>query len=128
MSRPPGRFFRGGAVQVIEQDIAVMVVVRLGAAGAVLQQDMAFHAQLRRERRRLAGVVRLRRALGHDQVGALRLGLGHQELQLAGLVAAGGKAGAVVALDPDLGSPPVPRSDGRDVPAASADGRDEGGG
>ena len=32
----------------------------------------------------------------------LRLGLGHQEFELAGLVAAGREAGAVVALDPEV--------------------------
>src|SRR3712207_7473949 len=40
--------------------------------------------------------------LFRSRVGALREGLGHQELQLAGLVAAGGQPGAVVALDPEL--------------------------
>jgi hypothetical protein len=64
---------------------------------------MAGHPELRREGSGLAGVVRLGGALRHHHVGAHRLGLGHEEFELAGLVAARRQPGAVVALDPDLG-------------------------
>ena len=47
-------------------------------------------------------MVRLGGALGHNKVGALQLGFGHQKLQLAGLIPSGGKACAVVAFDPYL--------------------------
>ena len=50
--------------------------------------------------------LRLRRAAGHQRVGALRERVGDQELELAGLVAAGDEAEQVVALDPDLGPRP----------------------
>ena len=89
-------------MQVIQKHVSVLVVVVVVRPGAVFQQDMAGHAQLRREGRRLAGVVRLRGPLRHHQIRAHRLRLGHQELQLAGLVAPRRKAGAVIALDPDL--------------------------
>ena len=71
-------------------------------AGAIFQQDMATHTQLGRESGRLAGVVGLGGTLGHHRIGALSQSLGHKELQLAGLVTARRKAGAVIALDPDL--------------------------
>ena len=58
----------------------------------------------RRRGRGLAHVVRLHRALGDQGVGALGQRLAQQELELAGLVAAGGQAGAVVALDPEFGA------------------------
>ena len=94
----------GGAVQVVEEDVAVPVVVRVVRAGPVLQQDMARHPEAGGEGGGLAGVVRLGGTLRHHQVRTLCLGLGHQELELAGLVAAGRQPGAVVALDPDLRS------------------------
>ena len=53
-----------------------------------------------RSGRGLAGMVRLRRALRDDDVGLVRQRIGHQELELAGLVAAGRQTGAVVTLDP----------------------------
>lgn len=87
--QPARPFFGRCAMQMIKQHIAVAVVVRVVRPGAILQQDMAFHAQLRGEGRGLARVVRLRCALGHHDIGAHRLGLGHQEFQLAGLVAPG---------------------------------------
>jgi hypothetical protein len=46
-----------------------------------------------------ATVVGLPGTRGDEGPGPLRLCFGHQELQLAGLVAAEGKAGLVVALD-----------------------------
>ena len=102
MSVPAGKLLGRGAVQVIQKHVAVGVVIGVVVTGAVLEQDMAFHAQLGGEGGGLAAMVGLGRALGHDHVGALRLGLGHEEFQLAGLVAAGGKAGAIVALDPEF--------------------------
>ena len=89
--------FDAGAVQHVEEDVAVVAVVLVGVAGAVLQQ-----ARPGRSSRRLAGVVRLRRALGHHHLGAFLHRLRHQEFQLAGLVAAGREAGAVVTLDPEF--------------------------
>ena len=73
-------------------------------AGAILEQDMTFHAKACRRCAGLARVVRLRRALGDDRVRALFDRFGHQELELARLVAAGRQPGAVVALDPQVGA------------------------
>ena len=87
------------AVQMVEEDVAVVVVVGAGNAGAVLQHGVAVEAEAGAEGGGLAHVVGLGGALGDHRVGAQRLGLAHQEFQLAGLVAAGGHAGAVVALD-----------------------------
>ena len=84
--------FRRRAMQVVEKDVAVFLVVRIVRAGPVFEQDMALHAELGRECRGLARMVGLRRALRHDHVGALGLRFGHQEFELARLVAAGGKA------------------------------------
>ena len=50
--------------------------------------------------RRLARMVGLGRALGDERVRAPGDRIAHQEFQLAGFVAAGGEARAVVALDP----------------------------
>ena len=51
-------------------------------------------------------MVGLRRAAGDQRVAALRQRIGGEELELAGLVAAGKEAEQVVALDPDLGPTP----------------------
>ena len=88
------------AVEDIQEHVAVGVVVRILRPRPVLEQDVAVHAEARGEGGRLSRVVGLRGALGHDHVGALLDRLGHQELELAGLVAAGRKSRAVVALDP----------------------------
>jgi hypothetical protein len=45
-------------------------------------------------------MIRLGRSLGQHRIGLLAERLGHQVFELARLVAAGGKTGAVVALDP----------------------------
>ena len=45
------------AVQMVEQDIAVAVVVRIIRSGAVLEKDMAFHAEFCRRGGCLAGVI-----------------------------------------------------------------------
>ena len=93
------------AEDVVQKDVARPGVGLVGVAGAVLQQDQAFEAGLRGGGSRLAGMVRLRRALGNDDVGALFQRVGDQEFQLAGLVAAGREPGAVVALDPQDRAP-----------------------
>jgi hypothetical protein len=100
--------FGRGAVEMVEEHVAVPVVVRVVRAGAVLQQDMAGHPEFRCESSGLAGVVRLGGALRHHHVRAHRLGLGHQEFELAGLVAARRQPRAIVALDPDLGAAEFP--------------------
>ena len=79
----------------------LLYIVRFRAKNAA-GLAIASPAWLGREGSRLARVVRLRRPLRHHHVRAHRLCFGHQEFKLAGLVAAGRKPGAVIALDPDF--------------------------
>ena len=88
--------------QPVHQDVAVAGVVDRLRPGPLFQNDLAGQAMRRRRRRRLAHMVRLHRALGHQRIGTALEGVAQQELQLAGLVAPAGQARAVVALDPDL--------------------------
>ena len=85
-----------------EQEV-VAARVRLVAAGdALLEHQAALEALARRGGQGEAAMVGLRRADGDQGVGALGEGVGDQELQLAGLVAARRQAQGVVALDPDF--------------------------
>ena len=49
-------------------------------------------------------MVRLGCALGNYCIGAPGNRVGHEELELAGLVASRGQAGAIVTLDPEVGA------------------------
>ena len=91
-----------GAEQPVEQDVAGRLVVGAVAGHAPLQQGRALQAVLAGGGRGLAHVVGLHRAVGDQRVGALGQRVADQELELAGLVAAGREAGAVVALDVEL--------------------------
>ena len=75
-----------------------------GKAGAVFQQDVAGHAHLGGNGHGLAGMVGLGRALGDDGVSAQCGGFAHEKFKLAGFVAAGTQAGAVVAFDVQVGA------------------------
>ena len=88
-----------GAQQVVEKDVAAVVVLRTGVLDPTFQDNLTLKTQFGRRRRRLTGVIGLYGALGDDRVGTLFQGLPHKEFQLARLVAAGGETGAVVALD-----------------------------
>ena len=91
----------GCTMQAIEQHVAIVLVVALADTGAILEQDVAGDTEAGSKRRRLSGMIRLGGTLGEDNIGILHVRLSHQELELAGLVAAGGHTSAVVALDPD---------------------------
>ena len=96
MSVPPGCSSVVAPCKVVEEHVAVLGIVGVLVASTILQQDMAGHAHLRGESGGLAGVVRLRRALRHHHVGALRDGLGHQEFEVwRVLLPPGGHAGAI---------------------------------
>ena len=99
-----GTAFHRGAVEMVEENVAVNVVIGVIRPGPVLKQNVTVDAKAGREGRRLARVVRLRGALGQNDVGALCNSLRHQELELAGFVAARRKAGAIVSFDPDFRS------------------------
>ena len=89
---------------MVQKYIAGMLVIRVAVAGTVFQNDVAFHAHLGGDGSGLARVVGLRGTLGDQGVGTVLHRVGHQVFQLAGFVAAGGQAGAVIALDPELRS------------------------
>ena len=90
------------AVQMVQKHIAGMLVIRVAVAGAVFQNDVAFHAHLGGDGSGLARVVGLRGTLRDQRVGTVLHRVCDQVFELAGLVAARGQAGAVVALDPQL--------------------------
>jgi hypothetical protein len=84
------------------------------AAGhALLDHEAAFEPFLDGRGQRDAAMVGLGRATGDEGVRTLGQRVGHQELQLARLVAAGEQAQHVVALDPDLGALPIGASGGQ---------------
>ena len=95
--------FNGGTVQAVQKHVAVQPVIGIVGSGAVFKDRVALHPQTCAERGRLADMVRLRGTLRDDHVGLSGQRLAHQELQLAGLVAAGGHPGAIVPLDPKPG-------------------------
>ena len=90
-----------GAAEVVQQQVAGVLVGLAVVVDAAPQHEFAAQPEARAGRSRLARVVRLQRAEGQHRVCTARTGLGQQELQLAGLVAAGRQPGAVVALEPD---------------------------
>ena len=80
---------------MVEQQVAL----QLGAGVAAGQHEVDIEAKLCAGGGGLPAVVGLHAGAPNDQVGALRERLAEQELVVAGLVAAEGEAGAVVALD-----------------------------
>ncbi len=84
-----------GAKQVVQQNVAGHLARVVAGQYQHTVKTIASGG-----RGRLPAVIGLRRAGGDDGVGLLRQRLGHQEFQFARLVAAGGQAGQVVALNP----------------------------
>jgi hypothetical protein len=78
------------------------------AGDPALEQRFAAQAVAAGGGRGLADVVRLHRTVGDHGIRALPERVADQELELAGLVAAGREAGAVVALDEEGGTPEQP--------------------
>jgi hypothetical protein len=85
-----------GAHEPAHQDVADAVVDGVGEGDPALLHEAAFHADLRRDRRHLAGVVRLHAADRDQRVGAGGDRVGHDVLELAQLVAAESEAGIAV--------------------------------
>jgi hypothetical protein len=104
VSDPPLRriVVEGRAEQVTQKDVADPAVVRAWRPYPVVVQEHTLEPDTSRSGGRLAGVVRLQGADGDQRVRACLQRLADEELELAGLVAAAGKTGQVVALDPDL--------------------------
>ena len=87
-----------GVHQILEQ----LVALALGHAALFQDQD-GRHAELFGAGRRQHGVVRLGAAGRKDDLRALPLRVGEQELELAHLVAAEADARQIIALDIDIG-------------------------
>ena len=85
-----------GAQQVIDEQVAGE-----GLGGVAAQHQDALEAGSDGGGRRQPRVVGLEAAGGEDHLRPFGQGVGHQQLQLAHLVAAQGQAGLVVALDPE---------------------------
>ena len=108
-----------GARETADEDVADLVVDRVGPVHPALLDEHALHARARRHRRDLARVVGLHAADRHERVAALRESIRDEVFELARLVAAVGDAGvAVLALGPDcraaeIGCEPLQRMHGR---------------
>ena len=85
---------------MVKQHIARCFIAGRHIWHASFQHGMAFHTKLGSSGGSLADMVGLDRPLRHDHVGTGILCRCHQEFQLACLVAARGKSGAIIALDP----------------------------
>jgi hypothetical protein len=100
---PAGDDARAFDAEQPEQQVVARRVGAEAARDALLEDQAALHPLAHRRRRRQPAVVRLHRTHGDERVRALRERVGDQELELAGLVAAGGEPEQVVAFDPELG-------------------------
>jgi len=97
----PGNVMDDGAVKPVEEDVAGLLIARLGIDEAAPHDPkMAFEPQPDARRRHLACRVGLHDAAANDAIGVLRPGRGEVELQFAYLVAPGAETGAVVAFHP----------------------------
>ena len=85
-----------------EQEVVAAGVRVVAARDPLLDHEAALEALLDRRGERDAAVVGLRGAAGHQGVGALGQRVGDEELELAGLVAAGREPELVISLDPHL--------------------------
>ena len=90
--------------QQAKQEMVAAGILLETMGNPLLDHEAAFQAFLDRCGQGDAAMVGLRCATGNECVGALRQCVGHQKLQLAGLVAAGEKSQHVVAFDPDVGT------------------------
>ncbi len=89
------------AEQPVEQNIAIVAIGFGRLRDALFENENALQADLGRRGCCLPGVVRLKCAQGDQRIGALAQRIGDQVFEFAGLVAAGGEARAIVALDPE---------------------------
>jgi hypothetical protein len=81
----------------------------VGVVEPPFEHEFTVHLELAR-RRGLMGVVRPHSTDRDQRVGAMFEGVSDEELEIAGRVATGAEAGAVVALDVDLLAPSTPKA------------------
>ena len=116
-AEPGRRESHVGAHEPRQQDVADPVVHGIRPVDPVLLHEHGLHAEVRGDGGDLPGVVGLHAADRDERVGALGERVGHEVLELAGLVAAEGEAAVhVLALHPDagaaeVGAQPVDRMD-----------------
>jgi hypothetical protein len=67
-------------VKNIQKHITIVVVIFVFISGTIFKKDMTIHPQSCRKCCCLAGVIGLRRALGHYKISTLGLSLCHQKL------------------------------------------------
>ena len=92
------------AEQTVEQNIAVVDVVAVLDRHETRKHQFAFHAHARRSGSGQPGMIGLSAADGDDCVGAGRLSLSEEKLQLPELVATAAQTVKVFALDVDIGA------------------------
>ena len=103
MSKPSSTSLHVGAHDAAQHDVADPVVDRVLVRDPGLLHQPAFHADLGRDRRHLARVVRLHAADRDQRVGVRGDRVGNDVFELAQLVAAEREAGiAVLALGVEL--------------------------
>ncbi len=118
-AEPGGREPHVGAHEPRQQDVADPVVHRVRPVDPVLLHEHGLQPEVRGDGGDLPGVVGLHAADRHERVGALRERVGHEVLELAGLVAAEREAAvARPRASPRCGR----RPDGRSGGAADAPG------
>ena len=90
------------AMQMVEHNIAIGVVIAILVTGTIFQKNMAFQPKFRRKCSGLAPMIGLGRPLGHHHIRALLQSLRHQKFQLARLISTGRHACAIIPFDPNL--------------------------
>jgi len=86
-----------------EQEVVAARMPVVAAGHSLLEQEPAVQSFARRRGERQPAMIGLDRSDREQRIGALRQGVGDQELELARLVAAAGEASEIVALDVDVG-------------------------
>ena len=93
---------QGCAEQAVEQHVAGGAVEVIGVVHPLFELDVDVHPELACAGRGEAHEVRLHRPGDEHGIGVVCLRFAEVELELADLVPAHGKPGAIVALDPEL--------------------------
>ena len=79
-----------------------MLILITQRRDALFEKNMRFQTQSGCRRDGLTHMVRLRGALGNDNIRLFCLGIAQQKLKFAGFIAASGEACAIVSFYPDI--------------------------
>ena len=88
--------------QTVQQHIAGLLILITQRRDALFEKNMRFQTQSGCRRDGLTHMVRLRGALGNDNIRLFCLGIAQQKLKFAGFIAASGEACAIVSFYPDI--------------------------